>query len=91
MAENVKTGDRVRDPLSELEGIVVARTDWMYGCVRVSIQPAEIKDGKPVDWVNLDEPQCEAVPKAKTAKRPDGAKPAGPRPADPGRPTVQCS
>ncbi len=61
MAENVKTGDRVRDPMSRLEGVVVARTEWLYGCVRVTFQPIGSKDGAPFDTVTVDEPQVEIL------------------------------
>lgn len=61
MAENVKVGDRVRDPLSQLEGVVVARTEWLYGCIRVTFQPTGNKDGKPFDNHTVDEPQLEVV------------------------------
>ena len=86
MSFRAKLGQTVRDKLTGIEGTVVARSEYLYGCVRLSLQPAEVKDGKPADWVNLDEPQCEAVPKSKASKRPAGARPAGPKPTDPGRP-----
>jgi hypothetical protein len=55
--EKVKLGDRVRDELTGLTGIVVCISDWLWGCRRVIIQPREIKDGKPVDTFSVDEPQ----------------------------------
>jgi len=72
----------IRDRISGVEGIVVATTDWMYGCRRVMIQPQALKDGRPVDSYTLDEPQCEIVKeKALVA---DGKqlkeRPSGPRP-----------
>lgn len=32
-------GKLVRDKISGLEGIVVARTEWLYGCIRLNVQP----------------------------------------------------
>jgi len=57
----VNLGDKVRDQLSGLTGIVVSRTEWMYGCVRCGVQPQELKDGKPVESTVFDEPQLEIV------------------------------
>lgn len=73
----VKLGQKVRDTISGVEGVAVARTEWLYGCVRVTIQPEGSKDGKPYDYFNADEPQLVA------ARAPEKANPQkghGPRP-----------
>lgn len=54
-------GDRVRDRISGLQGIIASRTQHLYGCVRYWILPEEVKDGKPLDGAWLDEPQLELV------------------------------
>jgi hypothetical protein len=54
-------GDKVRDKVTGLEGIVIARTEWMYGCVRLIVQPQKLHDGKPVDNYTIDEPQAELI------------------------------
>lgn len=54
-------GDRVRDRISGLTGIIVSRVQHLYGCTRYWIQPEEGKDGKPVDGWWIDEPQAELV------------------------------
>lgn len=51
----VGVGDFVRDKISELEGIAVARTVWVNGCIRVTFQPIGSKDGKPYETVTVDE------------------------------------
>lgn len=48
-------GDRVRDKVVGLTGIITATTVWLNGCIRYLIQPQEIKDGKPVDNTYFDE------------------------------------
>ena len=59
---NIKLGQRVKDKISGAEGIVIARTDWLYGCIRLTIQPeGGWKDGKPLESFTVDEPQCEIV------------------------------
>ncbi len=77
----IKLGQVVRDKLSGNEGTAIARTEWLHGCVRITIQPVGTKDGVPFDNFTVDEPQLEVV-RAKAAPK---AEPNhGPR-ADPGR------
>lgn len=57
----VKLGTKVRDKVTGLVGIAIARTEWLNGCARIVIQPQETKDGKPVDTTCVDEPQIEVV------------------------------
>ncbi len=77
----IKLGQKVRDTITGKEGIAIGRTEWMYGCVRIVIQPKGGKDGVPFGTFNADEPQLEVIDK-KAAPKP---KPThGPR-DDPGR------
>lgn len=57
----VNVGDKVRDNITGIEGICIARTVWINGCVRICIQPQEAKDGKPVEATTLDEPQLTVI------------------------------
>ena len=57
MAQHIKLGKRVKDTITGFEGIVVGRTEWLYGCVRVSVQPQTLHEGKPVEYQIFDEPQ----------------------------------
>ena len=57
----VKLGEKVRDKITGLEGIAIGRHEWLHGCVRISIQPQEVKDGKPAEVVCLDEPQLDVI------------------------------
>ena len=59
MADKLKTGDKVRDTVTGLEGTVVAITEWLNGCIRVTVQPPVVKDGKPVDATTFDIQQLE--------------------------------
>ena len=56
-----KLGQEVKDIVTNFKGVVVARTQYLNKCVRYGIQPTELKDGKPVDWIYIDEEQLEAV------------------------------
>jgi hypothetical protein len=53
-------GDRVRDKITGIEGVVIARTEWLYGCLRVSVQPSST-DGKQPDVFTVDDPQLEVL------------------------------
>lgn len=79
----IKLGQKVRDTITGLEGIAVARSEYLYGCVRIGIQPQEVKEGKPADWVYVDEPQLRVVKDTPAPKAPPAH---GPHPSDPGRP-----
>jgi hypothetical protein len=91
-AVKVSPGDHVKDKISGAEGIVTCRSEWQYGCVRLTIQPREQKEGKPVDPFVIDEAQAEvlkaqAVPDSRYAEatRPHGDRPAASRQAEPTR------
>lgn len=57
----VRLGSRVRDLITGLTGIAIARTEWLYGCARVVVEPTELRDGKPMDAVWFDEQRVEEI------------------------------
>jgi len=59
----VKLGDSVRDKITGFEGVAVARVVHLYGCVRVHVQPRELKEGKPAESEWLDEEGLEVLQK----------------------------
>jgi hypothetical protein len=74
----IMLGQTVRDTLTGYEGIAVARTEWLHGCVRITIQaPGVTDEGKIKPTCTCDEPQCEVVKKTKvkTDKKKHGPKP----------------
>jgi len=77
----IKLGIRVKDSITGYEGVAIARTDWLYGCVRITIQGDLDKDGQVPDNVTFDEDQLTAIPnavkKANEKKKKD--EPAGDR------------
>jgi len=80
----MKLGDMGRDRTSGYTGVVVARTDWLNGCVRLGVQSKGLtKDEKPhdVQWFDIND--VEPVPEREAMEaRPEP--PGGPMP-DPGR------
>ena len=53
-----RLGQRVRDKISGYEGVVVARTEWLWGCVRYGVRSEKLdKEGLPLEdkWFDEDE------------------------------------
>lgn len=88
----IELGDRAKDAITGITGIVIAKTFWLNGCIRSTIQPEEAKDGKPVDSQTIDDAQLRLAKKrvqpayaatlapAPPAVAPPARRPAGPRP-----------
>jgi hypothetical protein len=51
----IELGTRVKDSITGFSGVATARTEYLYGCVRVAVEPTELKDGKPIESVWFDE------------------------------------
>lgn len=84
----IKLGDRVKDKITGFEGIVVARVEHLYGCIRCSVQPEKLnKDGKPIENQYFDEPQLDLILHNATVGAAMSAQPAkhGPRQDPPRR------
>lgn len=73
----INLGDIAKDTITGFEGVVIGDTKWLHGCRRLTIQPRELKDGKPVEAMSFDEPQMVLV-QAKVAKGTSDT--GGPRP-----------
>lgn len=78
MSKKIELGDIAKDSITGLQGTVMCTSEYLYGCKRHTIQPHELKDGKPVDWVSFDEEQLVLVSKKSTKHVP--VKTGGPRP-----------
>jgi hypothetical protein len=57
----IKLGDIVKDKLSDFTGTVVARAEYLYGCVWLNVIPQELNEGKTVEDVWFDEARLECV------------------------------
>ncbi len=61
---NSLLGKKCRDKVTGFEGLVISRTDWLYGCVRYGLQSSELKDdGSVLNTEVFDEAQLELVEK----------------------------
>ena len=66
MKNKIQLGDRVKDSITGIIGIAVARTEWLHGCSRVTLQPQGAdKERKPFESYTVDEPQLEIVARKK--------------------------
>ncbi len=84
---NVQLGDLAEDTVTGFEGVCVARTEWLNGCWRMTLQPKALdKDGKPCAAETFDDFQLRVV-RAKTqpvgSKETGGPRDAPPRAKDP--------
>ena len=57
----MKLGDKVREAYTGFTGTLTARTEWLYGCARITIEPEELKDGKPIEAETFDEQRIEVI------------------------------
>jgi hypothetical protein len=57
----MKLGQRIKDKVSGFTGIAVSRTEFLNGCVRISIQPPLDKEGKLPDEKWFDIQQLEII------------------------------
>lgn len=75
----ISLGSKVRDTISGFKGIVVAKTEWLNGCVRITIAPQALHDGKLIDSATFDSEQVEVLQSAKPKQvMPIGGPPISP-------------
>ena len=72
----IELGSRVREIISGLEGIVVARSQYLTGCNGYGIQPGLDKDGKVPDatWFDENRLQVMELPRKEALEHISGAK-----------------
>ncbi len=63
----IKLGDKVRDRVSGLKGIVVSETEFLNGCIQYGVQPKVEKDSTEIVTWNIDEAQLESLEKKKVS------------------------
>lgn len=63
----VNLGDEVKDKISGFIGIAVSRSEWLYNCVRIQVQPQGLHEGKPIEVQHYDEDQLEVITPGKCA------------------------
>lgn len=61
MEKQINIGDKAKCTVTGIEGIVVARHDYLYGVPRVAIQPSGSFEGKAHESIHMDILQAELV------------------------------
>jgi hypothetical protein len=79
--KTIKLGQEVQDIVSGFKGTVYGKSDFLYGCTRIAIQPKVKEDGtfQGAQW--FDEPQVEVISKKK--EKTGGRDKGGPIPSIP--------
>ena len=62
-------GDKVEHVVSGIVGIVVARTEWISGCWRMTIQPRAKEDGTLPEAVSFDDVEIKVLEKKAFQKK----------------------
>ena len=73
--DSIKLGDTVKDQISGFTGTVVALTEWLNGCRRITVQPAALHEGRPVANDTFD---AEQIAKVKAAPPLSSSRTGGP-------------
>lgn len=81
----IELGDKVKCKITGFTGIVIARSDWLYGCVRFVVQPQSPGKGESIRFSteSFDEPQLELLKKGvveNTVPKAPAQRKHGPRP-----------
>lgn len=76
----VELGDKVKESISGATGIVVARTVWLTGCVRISVQIGVNKEKGESIILCEDEERWKVISKGAYHKAQQGTAAAGPTP-----------
>lgn len=76
----VALGDEVEDTVTGLRGIVVARTEWLNGCLRATIQPPIGEDKKLPAAESFDHEQLAVITAKKVAPKAEEKRTNGPMP-----------
>jgi len=63
----IEMGMKVKDKISDFEGIVTARIEYINGCVQYRVSPKVDKDGKVPDSLYIDAEQLEVVETVESA------------------------
>lgn len=75
----IELGNKVKDIVTGFEGIVVARVEYLNGCIQYCVKP-KAKDGKMEDGQYIDEKVLEVVDKGVSVRM---SRTGGPMPDTP--------
>ena len=64
----VELGDKVKDEITGFEGIAVAKTYYLHGCIQITVCPKVNDKGEVPESLAFDEPQLKVIYKKKAPK-----------------------
>jgi len=67
--KKIKLGDMVRDVISGLEGTATERTEYLNGCIQITVQAPYVKDKTEIPAWKIDIQQLEVVEKKASPKK----------------------
>ena len=72
----ITLGEKVKDKFTGFKGIAMAKTEYLFGCNRIGVQPIELdkETGEPKEWVWFDEQHL----MDEKIKKPGGPRPDAP-------------
>lgn len=83
---SIKLGSKVRDSITGFSGIATARHEYLYGCIRITVTPDQLREGKPVEEQWFDEQRLSLVEEREPVVSPSSsARTGGPQSAPPSR------
>lgn len=84
----IKFGSEVREIYTGFSGVASGRTEYLYGCTRILIEPRGLHEGKPIEGVWFDEQRVEVVNEAAPTVSSDSSATSGGPQHDPPRRAV---
>ena len=85
----VKLGSKVKDMLTGFTGTATGRTEWVFGCSRIFIEPNKLKDdGAPIEGQWFDEQRVEVVEEKEPVVSKDSSATTGGPQRDPMRKNI---
>lgn len=73
----IQLGQKVKHNVHGFTGIVIARTEWLNGCVVYGVLPEKMKENNPPETHHFDEQYLEVI-KPKPVLEPSKARTGGP-------------
>jgi len=74
---NIPLGMQLRDRVSGLTGINIARLEFLNGCIQYGLKGKVGTDGKPVEGIFVDSQQIEVIGQGIAPKQPAAKKDTG--------------
>ena len=76
----IKLGEKVKDTLTEFEGTVIARTEYLFSVSRLGVQGEILKEGRPDEPQWFDESRMKVIVKLQKIEKPRKIEEKNPEP-----------